>query len=357
MLGCAVLAVAVLAAGLRPAPPARPPQWQVFTTIHVANAGLSDVVAISRDDAWATGISGASTPVVYRWDGSRWQATARPGPPGSSAASVAASSADNVWVDIAGGAAVDHWNGDAWSRVSFGTPGRTEIDGIATSGRRDVWAFAYNRIRKRETAYHYNGTAWRRTPLAVTLGGGGTARLVSAASRSNIWAWAYDGARGGWVSLHFNGNRWRVVPLPARLLPAGHTTLPEQMLAVSATSVWGTVYSAEGSSRGPVVLVHWNGIRWSRVTGRLPAGALAGPIAGDGHGGLWLYAERPAGSGYLAHYLNGSWASAAVPAGPGGATSVTALANVPGTASLWASGTAGTGFGTSHGAVILSYGR
>ncbi len=36
---------------------------------------------------------------------------------------------------------------------------------------------------------------------------------------------------------------------------------------------------------------------------------------------------------------------------------MTALANVPGTASLWASGTAGTGFGTSHGAVILSYGR
>ncbi|MGD0375436.1 MAG: hypothetical protein ABSB01_12740 [Streptosporangiaceae bacterium] len=357
MLGCAVLAVVVLTAGLPSAPAPRPPRWQVSTAIHAADAGLTDVIATGRDDAWATGSSAASTPVVYRWDGNRWQPMDRPGSSGSAAASVAASSAANVWVAIADEAAVDHWNGHAWSRVSFGPPGRIEIDGIATSGRRDVWAFAYNRVRKRETAFHYDGTAWRGTPLAVTLGGGGTARLVSSSSRSNIWAWAYDVARGGWVSLHFNGSRWRVIPLPARLLPAGHTILPEQMLAVSATSVWGTIYAATGSSRGPVVLMHWNGLRWSRVTGRLPAGALAGPIAGDGNGGLWLYAVRPAGAGYLVHYLHGTWTSAAGPASSGSTVSVTALTHVPGTSSLWASGTIGVGFGTSHGAAILSYGR
>jgi hypothetical protein len=360
-LACAVLAVVILTA-LLPSRPAsrsapRPPQWQVFTAIHAANAGLTDVIATGRDDAWATGVSAARTPVVYRWDGKRWQPMARPGPRGSSAASVAASSADNVWVAIAGGAAVDHWNGRAWSRVSFGSPGRIEIDGIATSGRRDVWAFAYNLVRNRETAFHYNGTAWRDTPLTVTLGGGGAARLVSSSSRSNVWAWAYDGARGRWVSLHFNGISWRVVPLPAGLLPAGRTILPEQMLAVSATSVWGTIYAAAGRTRGPVVLMHWNGLRWSRVTGRPPAGTLAGPIAGDGQGGLWLYAQRPAGAGYLVHYLNGTWTSAAGPATAGATVSVTALSHVPGTGSLWASGTFGVGSGPSRGAAILSYDR
>jgi hypothetical protein len=357
MLGCAVLAVVLLTAGLPSAPKAVPPQWRVFMAVRAASAGLNDVVATGRDDAWATGMSGSSTPVVYRWDGSRWRAIARPGSRGSSAASVAASSAANVWVAIAGEAAVDHWNGRAWSRVSFGSPARIEIDGVATSGRRDVWAFAYSRARKLETAYHYDGTAWRRTPLTVTLGGGGTARLVSASSRANIWAWAYDAARGGWVSLHYDGRRWLVVPLPARLLPAGHTILPEQMLAVSATSVWGTIYAAAGSSRGPVVLVHWNGLRWSLVSGPPSAGALAGPVAGDGHGGLWLYAERPAGTGYLVHYLHGRWASAAVPAGSGSTASVTALTHVPATRWLWASGTIGAWPGTSRGADILSYGR
>jgi hypothetical protein len=354
LLASAVLAVAILAAGLPSAPAARPPHWRVFLEIHAANVGLTDVVATGNNDAWAAGSSATSTPVVYRWDGNRWRAVARPGPSGSAAASLAASSAANVWVAIANDAALDHWNGHAWSRVSFGSPARTEIDGVTTSGRQDVWAFAYNRASKRETAYHYDGTGWQGTRLRVTLGGGGTVRLVSSSSRSDVWAWAYDVRHGRWVSLHFDGSKWQVIPLPAALLPAGHTILPEQMLAESATSVWGTIYAASGRSRGPVVLVHWNGRRWHRVTGQLPAGALAGPIAADGHGGLWLYAERPAGAGYLVHYLNGTWTSSAA---PGGAAAVTALTLVPGTGSLWGAGTVGRGFGTSHGADILSYDR
>jgi hypothetical protein len=355
-MACAVGAVAVLAAGLPSAPAARPPRWRVFLAIHTANAGLNDVVATGRRDAWAAGISGASTPVVYRWDGRRWRAIPRPGPSGSAAASVVASSARNVWVTITGAAALDHWNGHSWSRVSFGSPARTEIDGLTTSGPKDVWAFAHDKTRKRETAFHYNGKAWTGTPLTVALGGG-TPRLVSSSSPSNVWAWAYQVRRHGWVSVHFDGRAWRVVALPARLLPAGQAILPEQMLAESRTSVWGTIYCAAGGSRGPAVLVHWNGRRWRRVAGRLPSGTLAGPVAADGHGGLWLYAERPAGAGYLLHYLDRKWASAAVPGNPGGATSVTALTLIPGTRSLWGTATIGRGFGTSRGAAILSYGR
>jgi hypothetical protein len=357
LLGSAVLAVAILAAGLPSAPVARPRQWRVFMTIGAARTGLADVVATGAHDAWAAGMSASSTPVVYRWNGSSWRPIPRPGPPGSSAAGVAASSAANVWVTIVGDAAVDRWNGHAWSRFSFGPAARTEIDGVTTSGRKDVWVFAYNRATRKETAVHYNGTAWTPTPLTVTLGGGGTARLVSSSSRSNVWAWAYDVRHRRWVSLRFNGRAWRVIPLPATLLPARHTVVPEQMLAESAASVWGTVYAATTGSRGPVVLVHWNGRRWRRVTGRRPAGTLAGPVAADGHGGLWLCADRPGGAGYLLHYSAGTWTTAAVPARGGTAASVTGLTLIPGTRSLWGTAVMRAGSGGSLGAAILRYSR
>jgi hypothetical protein len=356
LMALAVGAVAVLAAGLPKARTPEPtrPAWRVYLALHTASARLDDVIATGRQNAWAAGASGAGPPLVYRWNGTRWRAIARPGRSGSAATSVAASSARNVWVSIASEAAVDHWNGHAWSRFSFGSPARVGINGLTTTGRKDVWAFAYDSKTRRQTAFHYNGTRWKGTRLPVSMGGGAAARLASASSRSNVWAWAYDAKRGAWVALHFNGKTWRVIRLPARLLPAGRTVLPEQMLAESRSNVWGTVYATAGSSRGPVVLVHWNGKGWRRGTGRLPAGSLAGPVAPDGHGGLWLAAQRPGGAGFLAHYRRGSWTESAI---PGGSASVTALTLVPGTRSLWGSGTAGRGFGGSRGAAILRYSR
>jgi hypothetical protein len=346
----------VLAAGLPAAPKPPGPAWRIFLAIHTANAALDDVAATGRRSAWAAGISGAGTPVVYRWNGHRWRAIPRPGRSGSSAASVTASSAANVWVTIANEAAVDHWNGHAWSRFSFGSPARTVIDGVTTIGRKDVWTFAYDKATNIQTAFHYDGTGWKGTRLPVALDGGSTARLVSSSSRSDVWAWAYDASHShrGWVSLHFNGSAWRVVPLPASLLPAGRAILPEQMLAESSTSVWGTVYASAGRSRGPVILVHWDGRAWHRVPGQPPAGTLTGPIAPDGHGGLWLDGERPGGAGFLTHYSRGKWTESPVPAG---SLSVTALTLIPGTRTLWGAATSGQGLGTSRGAVILRYGR
>jgi hypothetical protein len=352
--------VAVLAAAwpTRPATPAPAPvahlaAWRVQQKFHTANAGLADIVATSRTNAWAAGVSSHGKPVVYRWNGTSWRAIARPGRAGSAAAGVAASSARNVWVAISGEAAVDHWNGHAWKRVSFGSPDRVEIDGLTTTGPRDVWVFSYDSKTKTQTAFGWNGRRWKRTRLPGSLGGGPAARLASASSPSNVWAWAYDAKHRRWESLHYNGHAWKRIRLPRWLLPARRTVLPEQLLAKSAHDVWGTVYAVRGATRGPVVLLHWDGHHWSRMSGHLPGGTMTGPIATDGNGGLWLGAQRPGGAAYLAHYLGGRWTRSALPAS---GTAVTALALIPGTQTLWASGVIGQGFGTSRGAVILRYG-
>lgn len=356
LIACAVGAVAILAAGLPSRPAATAPSgpsWHVYQAIRAGHPSLADIVATGRGHAWAAGASGASTPVLYQWNGARWRTIARPGRSGSSVTSVAASSARNVWAAIGSESVIDHWNGRAWSRFSFGRPARVEIEGLTTSGRKDTWVFAYDNRTKRETAFHYDGTGWKGTRLGASLGGGPSARLASSSSRSNVWAWAYEAKHRAWVALHFNGKKWRAIRLPAKLLPPGHTVLPEQMLARSRDSVWGTVYAAAGGSRGPVILLHWNGRRWRRVRGQLPAGSLTGPIAPDGHGGLWLSAQRPGGTSFLAHYRHGTWTQSAVPGSP---VTVTALALVPGTRALWGSGTAGPQAGSSGGAVILRYG-
>ncbi|HUY44260.1 MAG TPA: hypothetical protein VMV92_00825 [Streptosporangiaceae bacterium] len=121
--------------------------------------------------------------------------------------------------------------------------------------------------------------------------------------------------------------------------------------ASSASNVWAA------STNGAAV-DHWDGRRWSRVTSGIPAAALLGPIASDGRGGLWLYAGSPADKPFLAHYRNGKWTRAAVPAAARGAVSVAAPALIPGTHTLWAVSGVGVGaFGTSEGAAILAYGH
>ena len=208
---------------------------------------------------------------------------------------------------------------------------------------------------KVETAHHYNGRRWTSKTLPILVDSGAGADM-SASSATSIWAWGYNPKNSATETLHYNGRSWRVVGLPGKLVPAGYTTEPEQLLAESPTNAWATVDAYSGSSVGAIVLLHWTGHRWYKITGKLPAGALTGPIASDGRKGLWLVTESSAGVRDFAHYRAGKWSSTRVPAATAGAIDITALGLIPGTRSVWASGIVSLGFGTTNGAVILKYG-
>lgn len=128
------------------------------------------------------------------------------------------------------------------------------------------------------------------------------------------------------------------------------------MDALSGSNVWATAYSYGRSSPGPVLLLHWTGHAWHKITGWLPAGSLSGPIASDGHGGLWLVTETATRS-YFEHYSGGIWTRKPLPGVPGGAISVSALDLIPGTRSLWGTGSVNAGFASSSATVILKYGN
>jgi hypothetical protein len=197
------------------------PGWRVTHTVKAANSYLEDVVATSPTSAWATGESGAGTPVVYRWQRGVWRATARPGPKDSFAGQLSATSNSNVWVTLENEPVVDHWNGRRWVRTSFAAAQQILIAGVVAPAPHDTWVLTVNDVTRKATAEHYNGSTWTADPLPLQPDSGSYADAVSASSPSDIWAWAYDAATSAPIMLHYNGSAWRVVSLPAHLVPAG----------------------------------------------------------------------------------------------------------------------------------------
>jgi hypothetical protein len=115
------------------------------------------------------------------------------------------------------------------------------------------------------------------------------------------------------------------------------------------------------NTKGPMVLLHWDGTDWDRAGGSRPAGELLGPIAPDGHGGLWLYAAKskktfPFQAPFFVHYSRGTWKTYAAPTSPVGPIFISAIALIPGTRSLWGVGTIQSGGFTTKGSVIIKFG-
>jgi hypothetical protein len=127
------------------------------------------------------------------------------------------------------------------------------------------------------------------------------------------------------------------------------------ILAESPTNAWITAYSA---STGPILLLHWNGTKWRRISDNVPSGSLVGPIAGDGHGGLWLAADTTASKLEMLHYANRRWGTYQGPHSPvrGATLSVEYLTNIPDGQSVLGEAITGLNFGGSDGSAVIKYG-
>lgn len=337
----AAVTVLASAAPVASARPRSAPAWRIVRTIKSSGLSLVDVTALSNGRAWITGGIGATTtqPLLYHRTGTSWVRILRPNVVAGSefGADVSASSDTNVWAAIANGSAVDHWNGHAWHRFSF-SPLGTSIDGVLAFGSNRARVFTFNFITKQGFVHYYNGSTFTNTLLPALVDGDSSVNLVSATSNSNIWAWALDLGLHRWETLHFDGKKWTVIKVRAMIPSSGG---PAQILALSPKDVWGTVTA--NNTGGPILLLHWNGIAWRKVAGTPPAGELLGAIGADGQGGVWLSAAKPLSKApfikpFFLHYLKGKWTSFTAPTSPVGLVSISALALIPGTTSLWAVG-------------------
>lgn len=118
---------------------------------------------------------------------------------------------------------------------------------------------------------------------------------------------------------------------------------------------------ASTTKAGPILLLHWDGKKWSRESKGLPTGSLSGAIASDGHGGLWLAGQGPgpAFKAVLLHFAKGKWTvtKAPAPTVSGKQLGIGFLTRVPGTKSpLLGDAAIASRFGATSGGAIIKFG-
>lgn len=164
---------------------------------------------------------------------------------------VIAIGASGGWAfDGQGGATAWERNGSAWTKVPFPSKPDEEVSAVAASSATDVWAFT-STFTGSSRALHWTGAGWSVA--------GSFPRAVGSAvvfSPTDVWAFGQPysplGQLGAW---HYNGHRWSAVTGGQGLGGAS---------AVSASNIWAYA----GTS-----VAHWNGSSWARtsVAGLLPA--------------------------------------------------------------------------------------
>lgn len=119
----------------------------------------------------------------------------------------------------------EHWNGSGWSATSvpLGTvyppsSGQAaQLNGVAEPGPADGWAVGtvsdLASLASQTLAYHWDGTAWTRSPTPNPAGKTLTNQLSAVAARAanDVWAVGGDGYPEVSLVLHWNGSAWRQV--------------------------------------------------------------------------------------------------------------------------------------------------
>jgi hypothetical protein len=331
-----------------------PPSWKIVKTVRGNNnPSFTAVTATGRHSAWAFEATSSPAriekPAAWRLSGSRWTRAPFPGKVGEDVTSAASTSPDDVWAVAynfySSRSRVLSWNGRDWAvtgSFSSGFP----ADVVPLSPR-DAWFFDST------GAWHWNGHRWSRSPGAHDLSYG------SALSPDSIWA------IGATDVAHWNGHTWSRASVKGLL--AGCPREPDlcgpalsSIYAQSPDSVWAVGSGNRETIGGPVVVLHFNGHRWSRA-------ALCDncnnprPVIPDGTGGLWVpirgFEFQPS---VMLHYAGGHLAFAALPVVRGQVLQLEAAAAVPGTRGAITVGETmpATGvIGVHLRAVILAYGR
>jgi hypothetical protein len=197
----------------------------------------------------------------------------------------------------------EHWNGRGWSATSVplgqvypAGEQAAQLNGVTEPATGNGWAVGTvsdpSSLASQTLAYHWNGTAWTRSPTPDPAGPANPNQLNAVAARAanDVWAAGGDGynpARS--LVLHFNGSTWSQVSVPNIGTLEAVTTAP------------GRVWIASGDQ-----VEQFNGTTWTT----LPVPQSAPIITGlaDTAAGLWAvgYTEFSCGEGGV---CTTSWAA------------------------------------------------
>lgn len=336
--------------------------WRVVTTVGAAthNELPGYLVATGASDAFSSwkcqgcARSNRRDNFVEHWNGRSWRRIALPAALNYPRFLIAlgASSATNLWT-FTSTAKAGVWNGHTWTVKALPTwvlrPTRVGEPFGQTSvfAPGNVWVFSIGAITQPTLAAHFVKGTWHRVSLP------GAPVQVSSVASDDIWALATR--KSIWILMHWDGARWHTLALPDVRIPSGDS-VGYGVVATGSRNVWLSRTIGGIGHTASAALLHWTGGGWhvSKAPSSLDQFSA---MSSDGRGGLWmvgLHGFSPSITWYLYHFARDRWTRRAIPAKTGAKASVSALAWIPRTRSLWAIGeqVAG-GLGTGD---ILKYG-
>lgn len=370
-IAAAGAALVMLAASSGLAEAAGGPGWRLSRTVG-ARADFtqtSQLVATGSRDAFAEWAGCAhncpkgNTFTLGRWDGSSWSNL--PWPQSlhhfdqaiNIANAMGASSASDLWILEAttGNSGVIRWNGHSWGvsklpswAIRINGSGNYDVVPVV-AGPRDGWLFSLGYLAGKTPTYAAReiGGKWFKVNLgAVPVGG------VVAYGANDIWLTVTKGdmqpAHPKYFFMHWNGSTWSAQPAPAVSVPHHGSAFITVVAASGTSDIWARVEAQDNGGMFSQRLLHWNGKSWTRVG--LPSGIQpVGVFAKDGRGGLWVAAQSGVAPTprYFLHYSGGRWTKVAIPVTKADrpVEEVSELVQVPGTTTMLAGGTLGTGPG------------
>jgi hypothetical protein len=203
---------------------------------------------------------------------------------------------------------LQHWDGSTWTRDPFydqtlngWVNELSEIDAVAPN---DVWAVGtrYDGVNlSLPLILHWDGTAWTRLPDPAGLEDQAGLRAVEAISANDVWAvgWTGDDIEHMQVLiLHWDGSKWSKVAVAAISGSEGRSAL-DDMAVIAPDDIWAIGFRSESSvfyERGHHLVLHWDGSAWNvmPITGLEPAenssdrGVSLTAIAGTAPDDIWV---------------------------------------------------------------------
>jgi len=213
----------------------------------VQAAQLNGAAAIVPGNGWAVGTvadpsSLASQTLAYHWDGTAWRRTPTPDPGGAKAgnqlAAVAARATNDVWAVGGDGypavSLVLYWNGATWAQVRVPSIGSLDAVTVAPG---NVWVAGGDAVER------FNGTAWSSLPAPPS--GSGVSITGLADTAGGLWAVGYRSftcGEGGICTSSYaalwNGTTWTVVSSGGSNRLSGVVAAGSKVLATGGTGVW-----------------------------------------------------------------------------------------------------------------------
>jgi hypothetical protein len=248
-------------------------------------------------------------------------------------------------------ALTERWNGSSWQIVpSVGTdPSRdTRLHALAATGPGDVWAVGTKTQLAGYTSHglfeHWDGHGWHEVAQAADEPGNSVLVSVDADSPSDAWAVGYYTTPASLLLPlieHWNGTRWSVVTGAF-----GGQSYYDRLWTVSALAP-NDVWAFGTTDRHPsIVAEHWNGTTWTIVpTPFIGYDSELDSVAALGPDNIWAVGIQLASQTLVEHWDGSSWTIVPSPSVSGAYSFLGGVAAL-GANDIWAAGGVATSTST-----------